>query len=150
VVPWSVALSFVVLATTWAAQPIAGGEVTRRAELVRLECTTDDLVEAEVTSTEPFPVRNALTELHIGEVTSMLSRYSADGDTHTLIFSLTRDQFQAISADETAFVGYNPSNGQDSWLIGPIDPATALGCAEHELAQAAARGGVSARRRSIG
>jgi len=27
-------------------------------------------------------------------------------------------------------VRYNPSNGQDVWLVGPIDPTAALGCAE--------------------
>jgi hypothetical protein len=103
----------------------------RRAHVTRLACTTDSLAEIEVTSAEPFPVRNALTELHIGDVSSALSRY-ANGDLHTLIFSLTRDEFLAISADDSAFVGYNPSNGHDLWLIDPIDPAAALGCTESD------------------
>jgi len=102
--------------------------LTRRAQVTRLACTTDDLAEIEVTSVEPFLVRNALTELRVGDVSSSISRYAADGDTHTLIFSLTRDQFLTISADESAFVRYNPSNGHDMWLIGPIDLASALGC----------------------
>jgi len=100
--------------------------------VTRLACTTDDLAEIEVTSAEPFPVRNALTELHVGDVSTSLSRYGDDGDTHTLIFSLTRDQLLAISADDIAQVRYNPSNGHDVWLIGPIDPASALGCTESD------------------
>jgi hypothetical protein len=106
--------------------------LTRRAHVTRLACTTDDAAEIEVTSAEPFPVRNALTELQIGDVSSPLSRYADDGDTHTLIFSLTRDQLLAISTDDNAQVRYNPSNGHDVWLIGPIDPSSAVGCTERE------------------
>ncbi len=116
-------------------QPIGtgvGAGLTRHAEVVRIACTTDEVAEIEVTSAEPFPVRNALTELHVGDVSSSLSRYADDGDIHTLIFSLTRDQLMVISADDDALVRYNPSNGHDVWLIGPIDPASALGCTESQ------------------
>jgi len=126
--PWFAALALVAQA---AAQPIGSGEPFP-AQVMRLACTTEDLAEIEVTSAEPFPVRNALTELHVGDVSSSLSRYADDGDTHTLIFSLTRDQLMVISAAADALVRYNPSNGHDVWLIGPIDPASALGCTESE------------------
>jgi hypothetical protein len=111
-------------------QTSVAAALTRRAHVTRLACMTDDLAEIEVTSAEPFPVRNALTEIQIGDVSSALSRYGDDGDLHTLIFSLTREQFLAISADDDALVRHNPTNGHDVWLIGPIDPASALGCSE--------------------
>jgi hypothetical protein len=111
-------------------QTSVAGPSTRRAQVTRLACTTAADVEIEVTSAEPFPVRNALTELQIGDVITSLSRYADDGDLHTLVFRLSRDQFLAISTDDNAFVRYNPSNGDDVWLIGPIDPAAAMGCAE--------------------
>ena len=114
-------------------QTVVGTALTRRAHVTRLTCTADDAAEIEVTSAEPFPVRNALTELHIGDLSTSLSRYGDDGDTHTLIFSLTRDQLMAISADDTAEVRYNPSNGNDVWLIGPIEPAAAVGCNDSDL-----------------
>ncbi len=123
---WFAVITVVALATTSATQPIGGGEPF--SAHARLACTTEDLAEIEVTSAEPFPVRNALTELRVGDVSSSLSRYADDGDTHTLIFSLTRDQLVVISADDDALVRYNPSNGHDVWLIGPIDRASALGC----------------------
>jgi hypothetical protein len=104
----------------------------RSAHVTRLACTGDDAAEVELTSAEPFPVRNALTELHIGGVMSSLSRYADDGDTHTLIFLLSRAQVLAISLDESGFVGYNPSNGRDIWTIGPIDASSAVGCDEEE------------------
>jgi hypothetical protein len=113
-------------------QTSVAAALPRRAHVTRLACTTDDLAEIEVTSAEPFPVRNALTELQIGDVSSAFSRYADDGDLHTLMFSLTRDQLLAISADDTAQVRYNPSNGHDIWLIGPIDPASAVGCTDSE------------------
>jgi hypothetical protein len=129
--PGFAALGLVALATTWAAQPI-GGREPFSAQLARLACTSDDAAEIEVISAEPFPVRNALTELHIGGVSSSLSRYGDDGDLHTLIFSLTRDQLRAISVEDNGFVRYNPSNGHDIWLIGPTEPASALACGEAE------------------
>ena len=113
----------------WWQTSVATG-LARRAQVTRLACTIDDAAEIEVTSADPFPVRNALTELQIGDVSSSLSRYADDGDIHTLIFSLTRDQLLAIPADDSALVRYNPSNGHDVWLIGPIDPASAVGCNE--------------------
>ena len=39
----------------------------------------------------------------------------------------------AISADDTAEVRYYPSNGNDVWLIGPIEPAAAVGCNDSDL-----------------
>ena len=127
--PWFVSFAVAALATTSAAQPLAGGE-PMSAQVTRLACMTGEAMEIEVTSGQPFPVRNALTELQIGDLSSSLSRYGDDGDTHTLIFSFMRDQFLAISADANAVVRYNPSNGHDVWLIGAIDPASALDCDE--------------------
>ena len=121
---WPAMFAVLAVATTVAAQTPPTAQVTR------LACTADDLAEVEVTSAEAFPVRNALTELEVGGVASSLSRYADDGDTHTLIFSFNRDQLRAISADDTAQVRYNPSNGNDVWLIGPIDATSAVGCTD--------------------
>ncbi len=113
-------------------QTSVAAALTRRALVTRLACTTDDAAEIEVTSAEPFPVRNALTELQVGDVSSALSRYGDDGDLHTLIFSLSRDQFLAISPDDSAVVRDKQSNDSDVWLVSPIDPASALGWTDTE------------------
>jgi hypothetical protein len=117
----------------WQATVVTG--VPRTAHVMRLACTSDDTAEVEVTSAEPFPVRNALAELHVGVVSSSLSRYPDGGDTHTLIFLLTREQFLAISPDDSGFVGYNPGNEPDRWLMGPIDPASAADCGANRIEQ---------------
>ncbi len=77
---------------------------------------------------DPFPERNALTQLQAGPVVTSLSRYPDDGDLHTLIFTLTRDELFCVSSDDQAVVRYEPSNLHDIWLIGPIEPSTAQGC----------------------
>jgi hypothetical protein len=141
---WGATLALIALLATSAAQPthvVGDGQLgwwqttvvtptTRGARVTRLGCTSDDAAEVEVSSAEPFPVRNALTELHVGDMISSLSRYADDGDTHTLIFLLTREQLLAISPDASGFVGYNPGNGHDVWVIGPLDLTSAVGCAE--------------------
>ena len=100
----------------------------RQARLTAVTCTGEDAVEITVTSADPFPVRDALVLLQVGAELSFLSRYGDDGDLHTLIFTLGREQLAAFAPDATAYVRYHPSNGQDVWLVGPIDPGSALGC----------------------
>jgi hypothetical protein len=107
----------------WQATVVA--PVPRRARLVRLECVTDDRIDVEVTSAEPFPVRDALFVLQTGSVTSTYSRYPDDGDLHTLIFTLTSDQLATISPADVAYIRFSPGLLADSWEIGPIDPASA-------------------------
>lgn len=103
--------------------------VARTARLTRLECVEPDSVELEVTSADPFPVRDALTELEVGSVLSTVSRYPPDGDLHGLIFSMSLDELNRISTDDQATVRYSPSNGHDVWsLSGSIDQNLASGC----------------------
>lgn len=104
--------------------------VRRTASLTRLECVSTATAELEVTSADPFPVRNALTVLEVGPVVSSLSRYPDSGDLHGLIFTLTRDQLNSVSSDDQAVVRFEPTSGSDVWLIGSIDPSTAVGCDE--------------------
>jgi hypothetical protein len=101
----------------------------RRAEVLRFECVGPEMVEVEVSSSDPFGVRDALLELQIGPVVSGLSRYGESGDLHTVIFILTREQLADISApDAIATVRFDPGAPGDVWTIGPLDPATAQGC----------------------
>jgi hypothetical protein len=104
-------------------------DVPRRARLMRLECVSADAVEVELTSPEPFPVRDALLELQIGDsVTSTFSRYADNGDLHTVIFRLTADQLAAVSPTDAALVRFDPGGPPDVWQVDAIDPAAATGC----------------------
>ena len=102
----------------------------RTADVVRLECVSPDVIELELHSEDLFPVRNAILELHVGSVTSNLSRYGDDGDLHTVIFMLTPEQLAQISDTDVASVGFNPGAPNDTWLLDAIDPTTATGCSE--------------------
>src|SRR5712692_7544226 len=119
---WGVLTGMLVVAVVGTSDPST-------ARVTRLECVSAVAAELEKTSAEPFPLRNALTELQVGPVVSSLSRYPDGGDTHTLIFTLTRDELFSVSVNDPAVVRYDPSNGQDVWQIDPIDPATAQHCA---------------------
>lgn len=79
-------------------------------------------VEIEVQSDREFPVRNELVMLRIGAQQFMLSRYSENGDTHTLIFTLTLDEFAKTSSGDLLTVQYgNDPNPAERWDFGPLD-----------------------------
>jgi hypothetical protein len=101
---------------------------SRAPQLKRLECVTPEVVEVEIRSDDVFPVRNALIELHVGPVISSLSRYADDGDLHTIIFLLTRDELASVSPADIATVRFNPGSDFDTWLVGAIDARAAVGC----------------------
>ncbi len=82
-------------------------------------------VEIEVVSEQPFPVRNELVSLRIGEQSFVLSRYPDDGDTSRLIFSLSEEEFEEIPNGAAVFVEYGPDAGADSrWNAGQLDEET--------------------------
>ena len=97
---WSAVLAVLAVATPVAAQTPPTAQVTR------LACTADDLAEVEVTSADAFPVRNALTELQVGGISTSLSRYADDGDTHTLIFTMTPEEFDQLATGDLISVRY--------------------------------------------
>lgn len=79
--------------------------------------------EIELTSAQPFPVRNELPILRIGQQTYALSRYPENGDTHTLIFTLTLDEFAAASSGDEVSVQYGIEGQGDRWIFGMLNKA---------------------------
>ncbi len=76
-------------------------------------------VEVEVTSERAFPVRNEITVLRIGSREFMYSRYPENGDTHTLIFTLTAEEFDKAGADDLVSVYYGRGGDLgDRWDFG--------------------------------
>jgi hypothetical protein len=75
-------------------------------------------VEIEVTSDTPFPVRNELAVLCIGMQQITLARYPEDGDTHTLIFTLTPEEFGRISTGDPVWVQYGRGEAFERWDFG--------------------------------
>jgi hypothetical protein len=75
--------------------------------------------EIEVTSDVAFPVRNELAVLRINDQLFALSRYAADGDTHTLIFTLANDQFAQVNIGDRVTVQYG-TDESTQWDFGPL------------------------------
>ncbi len=78
-------------------------------------------VEIEVGSNQPFPVRNELPVLRMGEREFLLSRYPDNGDTKRLIFTLTEQDFAQIPSGEELWVQYGRSKSTLRWNFGPIN-----------------------------
>ncbi len=80
-------------------------------------------VEIQITSDTPFPVRNELAILRIGSQAIAMSRYPDTGDTHTLIFTLTPEQFALANSGDEVWVQYGMEEAPVRWNFGPLDKA---------------------------
>lgn len=78
-------------------------------------------VEIEVSSRQEFPVRNELTVLRIGGKDFKLSQYPLNGDTGTLIFTLTSQEFAQLSNGDPVTVQYGSDASNEFWNLGQLD-----------------------------
>jgi hypothetical protein len=76
--------------------------------------------EVVVTSSVAFPVRDELAVLRIDDQMFALSRYPDDGDIHTLIFTLSSDQFAQINSGDPVTVQYG-TDESTQWYFGPLN-----------------------------
>ena len=94
--------------------------------------TTDDGVEFEVRSAEPFPVRALFPILRIGDHEFSRSRYPDDGSLNTLIFPIPAEEFAELRDGdlvvvhhgllEPAFdVGEIVTDGWNVWTFGKLN-----------------------------
>jgi hypothetical protein len=82
--------------------------------------------EIIVTSAVPFPARDELAVLRVGEQNFTLSGYPESGDTHTLIFRLTSDEFAQLPGGADVIVQYGLGDEQPvRWLFGPLNKSQA-------------------------
>ena len=80
----------------------------------------DGAIEIEVRSERAFPVRNEIAVLRIGEREFLLSRYPLSGDLHTLIFTLTTDEFASVADGEPVVVQYGRGVQAEQWDLGRL------------------------------
>jgi len=100
---------------------IAGGNSIASIRTVgAAEVTPLPSVEIEVTSARAFPVQNELAVLRLGDRNVIASRYPVSGDTHTLIFTLSGEEFAQVSSGDPVSVQYG---GKSSvrWDFGALD-----------------------------
>lgn len=74
-------------------------------------------------STAEFPMRNEVITLSIGRKTFINSSYVQGGDLHTIIFSLTQNDYQALKNGDPVSVFYGQSdafNTAAQWSFGTL------------------------------
>jgi hypothetical protein len=89
-------------------------------------------VDIEVHSSRPFPVRDDVIVLRIGDKDFLRSRAPADGNLNTLIFSLSAAEFSQLKDGDRMTVGFasrlriperasDPSDPSRHWDFGTLD-----------------------------
>jgi hypothetical protein len=115
----SLVAGFVVV-LLWATAPGQGREPEKKSQnTVKIRKTDKGTVEFEVTSDRAFPVIGAFPVLHVGKVSAMMSRYP-DGNTRTLIFTMSAEEFAKTADGDEIRVRYNPDS-QGVWEFGKLD-----------------------------
>jgi hypothetical protein len=83
--------------------------------------TVESGIEIELHSSRPFPVRNQITVLRIGDKEFTKSRYPKDGNLDTLIFKLTPDEFGQLANGDPVRVQYGRGVKADYWDFGTLN-----------------------------
>jgi hypothetical protein len=78
-------------------------------------------VEIEVMSNEPFPVRNELHVLRIGNREFVLSRYPSSGETNRLIFTIPLSEFTQLVSGDEIWLQYGRQPARERWNFGRLD-----------------------------
>jgi|GEM_PF-5313334 len=78
-----------------------------------------EAIEIQVQSEIPFPVRNELVVLRVGDRSLTISRYP-DGDTHRLAFPLSPDEFGELRDGAEVWVQYGRDDSPERWPFGTL------------------------------
>ena len=108
--------------TMASASNITTGKITRIHRIgAALALAGEPGVEIEVTSDTGFPVRNELAVLRIGSQLISVTRYPDNGDTHTLIFTLSDQQFALTNSGDEVWVQYGVGEPNVRWSFGRLN-----------------------------
>jgi|SRR5215471_16887893 len=78
-------------------------------------------IEITVKSPQEFDVRDEVVTLQIGSSNFSNSRSPADGDTHTLIFTLTQAEWDSLSTGDAVAVGWGSDASSGTRNFGTLD-----------------------------
>ena len=78
-------------------------------------------VDFELSSNREFLPQGEMLVLRIGSQEFDLSHYATDGETRTIIFTLTPQQFAQISTGDKVTVYYGAGTDGREWNFGPVD-----------------------------
>jgi hypothetical protein len=77
-------------------------------------------IEIQLTSDDQFPVRDEIMVLQIGARQFFLSAYP-NGDLNSVVFTLTEEEFAAVSCEEPVIVQYGIAPSDEVWQFGNLD-----------------------------
>ena len=83
--------------------------------------TLGDTVEIELTSNREFLPQGEMLVLRIGSQEFNLSRYPNTGETSTVVFTLTAQEFASISQGDPVGVQYGSGPNYNGWNFGRVD-----------------------------
>jgi hypothetical protein len=78
-------------------------------------------IEITVNGAQEFDVRDEVVTLQIGSRNFSNSRSPANGDTHTLIFTLTQSEWDALNTGDAIVVGWGADASSNSRSFGTLD-----------------------------
>jgi hypothetical protein len=99
-----------------------GNTISIRTVSSAMALSNHPAVEIVLTSNQAFPVRDELAVLKIGNQEFNISRYPDTGETNTLIFTLTVEQFASTNDGDPIRVQYGPGEPVGvRWSFGPLN-----------------------------
>lgn len=78
-------------------------------------------IEITVKGAQEFDVRNEIVTLQIGSRNFSNNRSPADGDTHTLIFTLTQSEWDSLSSGDAIALGWGADASSNRRNLGTLD-----------------------------
>jgi len=78
-------------------------------------------VEIELTSNREFLPQSELLVLVIGNREFSVSQYASTGDTNTIIFTVTAEEFERLSTGDRVSVQYGSGVRSNAWNLGRLD-----------------------------
>ena len=83
--------------------------------------TLGDTVEIELNSNREFLPQGEMLVLRIGSNEFNLSRYPATGETNTVVFTLTADEWSRVTQGDSVAVQYGAGTNHNAWSFGKVD-----------------------------
>jgi len=100
----------------------SGNDVNQVKSMRSVQSTVlGNTVEIELTSNREFLPQGEMLVLRIGSQDFSLSRYPATGETNTIVFTLTAEEFARLSQGDPMHVQYGNGPSYKAWNFGRVD-----------------------------
>ena len=101
---------------------VSGNDVNQIKSMRSVQSATlGNAVEIELSSNREFLPQGELLVLRIGSQEFSLSRYPNTGETTTVVFTLTADEWSRVSQSDPVAVQYGNGTNYNGWNFGKVD-----------------------------